>query len=135
MSERVIVSRHPAAIEFIAQCLSTEGVEYVYEHRHPADVRPLGWQGDVIGYVRADVDQSFGSPGALVDRIPVVASALADEVRGKIVFGNLPMHLATLAREIHVVEFAGQPPRGQEYSTADMVAAGARIVPYVVDRR
>ena len=62
----------------------------------------------------------------------VVAQATAEEVRGKIVAGNLPLHLAALTLEVVAVEFAGSPPRGQEYTLADMRAAGARLTRYVV---
>lgn len=63
---------------------------------------------------------------------PVLASATPDDVRGKIVGGNLPMHLACLAHEVVAIEFAGAPPRGTEYGLADMQAAGARAARYAV---
>jgi len=37
-----------------------------------------------------------------------------------------------LADEVVAVEFSGAPPRGAEYTAADMVAAGARLEAYVV---
>jgi len=88
--ERVIVSRHPAAIEFIR------------------------WQAPEFATA------------------PVLASATADDVRGKIVAGNLPLHLAALAAEVVAVEFNGMAPRGFEYDVQDMTDAGARLERYVV---
>jgi hypothetical protein len=88
--ETVIVSRHPAAIEFVRR-----------ERPDLADA-------------------------------PVVAQATAEDVRGRRVFGNLPMNLAALAAEVWVIEFSGDPPRGQEYTLAEMDAAGARLARYVV---
>jgi hypothetical protein len=63
---------------------------------------------------------------------PVLVSASAEDVRGKRVFGNLPLALAALAAEVWVVEFAGDPPRGAEFGLAEMDAAGARLAGYVV---
>ena len=65
---------------------------------------------------------------------PVVANATAEDVAGKIVAGNLPLQLACLAEQVHVVEFTGPAPRGQEYSIEDMIAAGAVLRRYVVER-
>lgn len=90
MSERLIVSRHPAAIAFI--------------RRESPDF--------------ADA--------------PAMAIATADDVAGRIVAGNLPLHLAAMAREIIAVEFDGDAPRGQEYGLAEMDAAGAHLARYVV---
>ncbi len=89
--ERVIVSRHPAAIEFIRQ----------FSEWHDA---------------------------------PAIESATADDVRDAVVAGNLPMHLAALAREVWAVEFTGAPPRGAEYSLEAMIAAGAVLRCYQVRR-
>jgi len=85
----LIVSRHPATIEFIQ------------ERAH---------LGGVI----------------------VLESATAEDVRGRIIYGNLPLHLAALAAEVVAVEFTGPPPRGREYSLADMEAAGAKLRRYRV---
>lgn len=65
---------------------------------------------------------------------PVLAQAGPDDVKGKVVAGNLPLHLAALAAEMVAVEFAGAPPRGQEYGLAEMQAAGARLTRYTVQR-
>ncbi|MGI9951413.1 CRISPR-associated protein Csx16 [Moorellaceae bacterium AZ2] len=63
---------------------------------------------------------------------PVLAEASAEDVKGKIVAGNLPLHLAALAAEIVVVEFAGEPPQGGEYGLEDVKAAGAKLARYQV---
>lgn len=89
---RLIVSRHPAAIEFIREQLP----EFA--------------------------------------EAPVVASATPEQVRDAHVAGNLPLHLAALAATLWAVEFAGTPPRGQEYTLDDMRAAGAALCAYRVQR-
>lgn len=61
-----------------------------------------------------------------------IVSATADDVRGAVVAGNLPLHLAVLAAEVVAVEFDGAPPRGQEYTLADMETAGAHLARYRV---
>lgn len=90
MSDRIIVSRHPAAVEFIRSRM-----------------------------------QEFASA-------PVLEVASPEVVRGKVVAGNLPLHLACLASQVIAVEFDGAPPRGQEYGVAEMEAAGARLARYTV---
>lgn len=86
----IIVSRHPAAIEFI----------------------------------RANDARFLTAP-------VITGNATPDDIRGRIVAGNIPLHLAALADEVVAVEFDGIPPRGQEYNVADMVSAGARLASYV----
>jgi hypothetical protein len=88
--ERVIVSRHSAAVEFI----------------------------------RAEAPE-FADATVLV-------SATPDDVRGRVVAGNLPLHLASLAKAVVAVEFEGAPPRGTEYGIEEMRKAGARLRWYVV---
>src|SRR5690606_10338755 len=58
----------------------------------------------------------------------------ADDVRRKRVIGNIPLHLACVAEVVLAIEFRGLAPRGTEYTTEDMVAAGAQLVPYGVIR-
>lgn len=89
-NEVVIVSRHPAAIEFIKK----------------------------YAPVFADA--------------PVLSHATEDDVRDKIVIGNLPLHLASLAKRVIVIEFTGTAPRGQEYTLEDMINAGAVLREYQV---
>ena len=102
----VIVSRHSAAIGFIAAYMGG-GVSQYGETVHLPD-------GITIPVLRGNVTP--------------------DDVRGKVVYGNLPMGLAALAEEVHAVEFAGAPPRGQDLNLGDMVRAGARIATYKVTR-
>lgn len=83
--KRIIVSRHPAAVEFI----------------------------------RRELPQF-----ALA---PVGATATAEDVAGAEVAGNLPLDLAAEAEVVYALLFAGAPPRGQEYSLAEMIEAGAYI--------
>lgn len=136
MTDLIIVSRHPAAIEFITRHLAGGAI----------DRRPMvSWSRDADGSVRIHEDGGYGYA------IPVLASATADDVRGKIVYGTLPFHLATLAKEVHAIEFpdyhhvrneAGNitrgyvpgsaAPRGAEYTLAEMDAAGARLACYHV---
>ena len=91
MSHRLIVSQHPAAVEFIRR----EAPEFAIA--------------------------------------PVLKTAAPDDVRGRVVAGNLPLHLAALAAEVIAVQFSGPPPRGREYSLADMDNAGAYLARYRVE--
>lgn len=89
-NKHVIVSRHPAAIEFIRRC------------------------------------------GGVPDDAPVFTEATADDVRGAIVYGNVPLHLAAESFCVVAVEFEGKAPRGAEYTYEDMVNAGAYLNIYRV---
>ena len=62
----------------------------------------------------------------------ISGDATPDDVRGRIVAGNIPLCLAAVAAEILSVEFTRTPPRGREYNAADMVAAGAELRRYTV---
>lgn len=101
--DRLIVSRHPAAVEFIAKQL-----------------------GGIVSPSGLLVEFAAGEP------VRVLPSASPEQVRGREVYGNLPLHLAACAATVWAIEFAGAPPRGQEYDLAAMEAAGARLVPYRV---
>jgi hypothetical protein len=85
--------------------------------RHPATVEWLKGEATRLGMAEPKV---------------VSGNATAEDVVGKVVLGNIPMHLAKLTARTGAVEFTGAPPRGAEYSAADMVAAGARISWYRV---
>jgi hypothetical protein len=115
--DKVIISRHAAGIEFVAAALCPQGAEYLIDSKE--------------GFVLYDEDRGDRSMKR-VGSIPVLAVATADDVRGKVVYGNVPLHLAALAAEVNVIEFAGPPPRGQEYTLADMKAAGAVLRRYKV---
>lgn len=86
----IIVTRHPAAVEFI----QVEAPEFASAQ--------------------------------------VLETAAPEDVRGAVVAGNLPLHLAALAAEVVAVEFSGPPPRGAEYGQEEMRAAGARLRRYAV---
>ena len=62
----------------------------------------------------------------------VIENATEDDIYGNIVAGNLPMKLARLCKYVVAVEFRNNPPRGQEYTTADMEAAGGYLQAYTV---
>jgi hypothetical protein len=115
MTDSVIVSRHPAAVAFVARQLGGRVGELKEGIGHPLRVYVPG-------------------PDGAVQIVPVVEEATADDVRGKVVYGNLPNHLACLAAAVVAVEFAGSPPRGREYGLADMIEAGARLARYGVLR-
>lgn len=59
-----------------------------------------------------------------------------EQVKGRIVVGNLPFHLASEARAIGSIELVKLRPeqRGKELSVEEMEEAGARITWYVVSR-
>ena len=70
--------------------------------------------------------------GGVPDETPVLAEATAEDVRGAIVYGNVPLHLAAEAHCVVTVEFDGKAPRGAEYTYEDMVSAGAHLNAYRV---
>ena len=78
-----------------------------------------------VAYIRG----SLGSDWA---EAPILAQANAEDVRGAVVAGNLPLHLAALAVEVVAVEFSGTPPRGAEYGFAEMDACGVHLQRYQV---
>jgi len=71
----------------------------------------------------------------LLERWPsarVLEHAEPADVLGRVVAGNLPLQLAQYCAAIVAVEFTGAPPRGQELTADDLVAAGVRLRAYVV---
>jgi hypothetical protein len=62
----------------------------------------------------------------------VVTDATPDAVRGAIVYGNLPLHLAALADEVWAVGFKTTPPRGVELDRATMDECGVHVAGYKV---
>ena len=64
----------------------------------------------------------------------VVAHATPDDVRGKDVIGNLPLHLAAMAKSVTVVDMPTLPAdwRGQDLSPDQMDQAGATLSRYVI---
>lgn len=89
-------------------------MQYIIVSRHPAAVE----------FIRTEMPAFRDAP--------VLASATADDVRGAIVGGNLPLHLAAEAAIVVAVEFRGDAPRGAEYSIEEMRAAGAHLRAYQV---
>ena len=66
---------------------------------------------------------------------PVVAHATAEEVRGKRVYGVLPLHLAAAAADVYTIDMPGLPAekRGQDLTAAEMDEYGARLIHYRVE--
>jgi len=68
----------------------------------------------------------------LKDAEVLSGNVTAEDVAGRIVVGNLPMHLAQYAKEYWAVEFTGTPPRGQEYGEKELIEAGLNLCKYEV---
>lgn len=62
------------------------------------------------------------------------AHVTAEDVRGKHVYGNLPLNLAAEATKVTMVLLPGLRPeqRGKDLSLTEMVAAGAMLASYTV---
>jgi hypothetical protein len=105
----IIVSRHPAAVEFIRHTLSSDPWWMRWSTRYDHPDRPT-----------------------VVSAIPVVETATVETVRGRTVFGNIPLRLAAHAVMVVAVEFDGPAPRGAEYTVEDMRAAFATLRRYQV---
>lgn len=115
----LIVSRHRGALEWLAGRLGNE-----LEH---GEYVP----GENVFRVYPVADTGHDFPPY---DVPVRAEVGPDDVRDKVVVGNLPLHLAALCRRVVAVEFGGPPPRGAEYGPAEMEAAGGRLASYTVAR-
>ena len=108
---RIIVSRHKGAVEFLASQMGGR------------------IEGDAVAvYTSLDGDALI----AHREEIPVLAQASPEDVRGKVVYGNVPLSLAAEAEVVVAIEFDGQPPRGGEYTITDMREAGAHLSRYAV---
>lgn len=120
-TDTVIVSRHRGALEWLADTL-------------PVYPGSTGWGYDPAGFMCAVDMNNPDQPGCpvLIHAIPIKAEVTAEDVRGKRVIGNLPLHLAALCTSVAAIEFTGTPPRGSEYTAADMTAAGAVLRAYRV---
>lgn len=117
---KIIVSRHPAAVQFVAEEIGGE--------RDGNSVTIYRDTGEPDG------DNPTMNCRVVVEEIPVLVEATPEQVAGKTVYGNLPLHLAAMANIVFAIEFKGSAPRGAEYGVAEMRAAGARLMPYVVVR-
>ena len=65
----------------------------------------------------------------------VIEQANVADVRGKVVVGNLPLHLAAAAHQVGSIDLPGltREQRGKDLSAEEMDAAGAVIRWYVVE--
>lgn len=118
----VIVSRHSAAIVFIAQQIVPPATPYVVD-------------GGQLVVLWDDIMDNFPPLESNIQyAIPILASATEEDVRDKVVYGNLPLHLAAAAQVVFAIEFEGDPPRGAEYTLEDMRRAGAVLRCYQVRR-
>ncbi len=66
----------------------------------------------------------------------LTSHARPDDVRGNIIIGNPPLHLAYLARRVGIVDLPNLPTRlrGRELSANQMERYGAKITWYTVTR-
>ena len=94
-----------------------EGIQAVIVSRHPG----------AIGFLREEIPELFAEA-------PVLENAGAEDIRGTVVGGNIPLHLAAECFVVYSVGFSGAPPRGQEYNRDEMMEAGAFIEPFQVNR-
>jgi len=64
----------------------------------------------------------------------VITHASPDDVKGKDVIGNLPLHLAAVAKSVTVVDMPDLPAdwRGKDITPDQMDQAGATLSRYVV---
>ena len=64
----------------------------------------------------------------------VIAQATPEDVRGKVVIGNLPLHLASLAERVGSIDMPqlAAADRGRDLTPEEMDAAGAHLSWYVV---
>ncbi|GIV81675.1 MAG: hypothetical protein KatS3mg051_1029 [Anaerolineae bacterium] len=64
----------------------------------------------------------------------VVEHATPDAVRGRVVYGNLPLHLAALAAEVVAIDMPDLPRdvRGWDLTPEEMDTFGARMTRYRV---
>lgn len=115
MNKTIVVSRHPAAIQFIARAVGGEVHSMMAQYPNTAVVQSIR--------VIRETGEEY---------IPIVASATKENVFGAVVYGNLPMHLASLAKMCIAVEFSADAPRGTEWTLEQMDAAGAHLSKYIV---
>jgi len=91
--------------------------------RHPGAIAWVKAQPEYDAEVRQNPTSAI---------VEVKTEVSAADVRGAVVFGNLPLHLAAVCGELYAVEFTGAPPRGAEYGVEEMVRAGGHLTQYVV---
>ena len=96
-------------------------MQYVIVSRHQAAVE----------FIRQSA-KSGDAPWQFETATVLSGNVTADGITGKVVAGNLPLSLASVAHEVWAIEFTGTPPRGAEYGLGEMVAAGAHMSRYKV---
>jgi len=65
-------------------------------------------------------------------QVPVLPLATTKELEGKIVYGNVPMHLAKKAAKVVVIECGNGRIVSSDWTCEDMIAAEADFKEYVV---
>ena len=102
-----------AVEEAIDSIISRDGRETVIVSRHAGAVEWLRRQG-IAG--------------------TVIEQATADDVAGKVVIGNLPMHLAAEAHQVGSIDLPGlaREQRGRDLTPEEMDVAGACVRWYIV---
>lgn len=128
MVVRRVIERSPERIRRIVSGLCRRKRGNVYNYK---DCVIVSRHHDTVMWLRSQIITGFIVRSCDVDFIKHIKQATAEDVKGKVVFGNLPMHLACHAAKVYAVEF-DNPPRGQEYGRAEMAAAGIRMVAYTV---
>jgi hypothetical protein len=148
MPAPIIVSRHPGAWEWLAKTLGgqlrrkrvggTPYVAFIRFNRSAADRLNRQWREECgwtfsgltlqppDGLVWTDTSDHVG--------IGIVPGATPDMVRGRIVYGNLPLALCSLATCVYSIEFTRSAHRGDEWTAETMEFAGAQLTGYRVTR-
>jgi putative CRISPR-associated protein (TIGR02620 family) len=103
-------------------------MKVVVASRHPGAIDWLREQGRVAAALEVSPEEW---EAAVTE---AKASVTEGDVKDAIVVGNVPLHLAAMAKGVLAIEFAGAPPRGAEYAADEMAAAGARLTYYEVSR-
>jgi len=134
----IVVSRHPGAIRWIADRLAESMAKpgespVVVDSVTLTEITLLvGYTHPTTGFVTMAQD---GTEQPVFEHVRVVSgNATPDDVRDREVWGNVPYHLGAAAKCVHAIEFDGEPPRGSEYTQADMIRAGAHVSIYIVRR-
>ena len=117
MNEIVVVSRHLGAIEW---CGGRLGMRY---SPFSSPAQNMDTRAVQIG-VLVEYPTNPEKEGSA--EIPVFSSVTPAEIRGKEVWGNIPLDMAAEAAVVVAILFPpGRAPRGGEYTCEDMVKAAA----------
>lgn len=125
----IIVSRHPAAISFVAQKMN--GSHHVTNNTMLVDLL----SEDDRYWKQLDAEANGDEYHGMIKSIPIYSQVTEEQVAGKVVVGNLPLNLAAKCKKVYAIEFSGPPPRGQEYTLQDMVSCGAKLTAYKVEEQ